>query len=152
MATLSKTFHRESERVHQDHYHLTEELRSMGMALEHLTADLNDPTNLAAAKGIQMFAKQMADELPGHFRHEEREVLTIVSEVSPELDFLAREIRRQHEALDGQLIAFCRSIDELGTTGDVAATVEKIRKAGRTFIRDLNEHIALEEQELRGFL
>jgi hemerythrin-like domain-containing protein len=152
MATLTQAFHKESEKVQHQHYILKEELHALELALEHLTANLNHPANLIAAKQIQMYARQLADELPLHFQHEEHTILTTVAEISPELDFFAREMKHQHEDLRVSLASFCAAIDALGTSDDLPATVETVRAEGKAFVHQLKEHIAIEERELSGFL
>ncbi len=152
MAILTKTFHRESERVHHEHYQMNEELHALGIALDHLHEDFNDPANLVTAKEIQILAKNMAEELPTHFQREEKQVLSTVSEVSPELDSFAREMRRQHADLSERMTRFCHAIDQMGNPNGLAEAVEAVRKEGREFAQALTSHIAIEEQELKGFL
>lgn len=152
MAMLTQVFHKESEKVQHEHYVLKEELRTLELALEHLHSNFNDPANLIAAKQVQMYTRQLADELPPHFQREEQTILTTVAEISPELDSFAREMKRQHEDLRARMNSLCAAIDTMGNAEDVAGTVEKVRGEGKAFARELKEHIALEEQELSGFL
>jgi len=152
MAILTKTFHRESERVQHEHNLLKEELHTLDVALDHLTANFDDPVNLIAAKEIQMFTEQLADELPPHFQREEQSILATVSEVSQELNFFAHEMQHQHEVLREQLSKFCATIDEMSHAEDLAKSVERVRSEGKAFTQELKNHIALEEQELAGFL
>ena len=152
MGTMTQEFCRQSQKVHFEHYVLTEELHALDIALNHLRPDFNDSANLTSAKQIQMFAKQMLDELPTHFQREEREILTTVSTVSPELDFFAREMRRQHEDLLSRLKKFCGAIDDMAKQEGLTETIERGRHEGRAFSRELAQHISLEEQELGGFL
>lgn len=152
MASLTKTFHRESERIHSDHYQMNEELHALGIALDHLQKDFTNPASLSAAKEIQMLAKHMADELPGHFQREERQILTTVAEVSPELDFFAREMKRQHVDLTERMRRFCSAINQMSNPVGLKETVELVRREGKEFAHELTTHIAIEEQELKGFL
>ncbi len=152
MANLTATFHRETVRVHDEHYQMTEELHALAIALDHLHEDFNNPASLTAAKEVQMLARQIADELPEHFTREERQILTTVSEVSPELDFFAREMKRQHADLIQRIHRFCSAINQMSNPVGLAATVELVRKEGKEFAQEMATHIAIEEQELKGFL
>jgi hemerythrin-like domain-containing protein len=152
MPTLTQAFTRESKAVHHEHYVLTEELHNLAIALEHVTADLDNPTSLLALKQIQMFGDQLADELPTHFRHEEQSLLSTVAQISPELDLFARQMTQQHEMLQRQLERLNDAVEETTHTIDMDATIDKVRAEGRAFVEDLKQHITMEEQELGGFL
>lgn len=152
MATLTKGFVKESEKVHHEHYVLTEELHALELALDRLRPDFEDFSNLTAAKQIQMFVRQLMDEIPVHFLREEREILTTVADVSPELDFFAREMRNQHADLKDRLEKLGRAIGGLEKTEDLPAAVADVREQGKAFTREMAQHISVEEQELSGFL
>ena len=152
MATLTQTFNRETKKAHDDHYVLNEELHAMDLALEHLGNAFDDTETMAAAKQVQMIAAQLRDELPDHFLHEELGILTTVAEVSPELDYFAREMRRQHQSLLQNLERLRRAMELLETGTETTAALIKVKTLGRAFSKELSRHIAAEEEELRGFL
>jgi len=152
MATLTKGFVKESEKVHREHYILTEELHAMDLALDHLQPEVEDLSNLMAAKQVQMYVRQLADELPDHFQREEREILSTVADVSPELDFFAREMKRQHVDLKDRLEKLNQAIRELEKAQDLHSAVENVREQGKAFTKQMTQHISAEEQELSGFL
>jgi len=152
MATLTPAFHTESQQVHADHTLMLRELRALDMALDRLECRSEVFANLATAKEVQFLGKALASELPEHFRREERTILSTVSRVSPQLAAFTQEMERQHEDLRGRLNTFCVALEELEAARDLDKAIADLKKAGKAFTTELGRHIALEEEELAGFL
>ena len=152
MATLTPAFHTESQQIHGDHTLLIRELRALDLALDRLENHSEVFGNLATAKEVQFLGKALASELPDHFRREERTILTTVSKVSPQLAEFAREMERQHEGLRARLNTFCVALEELEAANDLDGAIADLKKTGKVLTCELGRHIALEEEELAGFL
>jgi hemerythrin-like domain-containing protein len=152
MATLTAAFQSGSKRVHYEHGVLVQQLRALDLELDYLQGHLETAGSLIAAKRIQLYASQLADELPSHFLREEQTVLASVAGVSRQLELFAEEMKAQHRDLRQRLNLFCQAIDQLETAEDLAAAVGEIREKGKALTGELGRHIALEEQELSGFL
>lgn len=152
MPTLTPVFHTESQHVHADHTLMLRELRALDLALDRLECRSEVFANLATAKEVQFLGKALAAELPDHFQREERTLLNTVAKVSPQLEQFAHEMCRQHEDLRIRLDSFCSALEQLETAQDLDMAIGGLKKAGKALTTELGRHIALEEEELAGFL
>lgn len=152
MATLSKAFLSESERVHHDHATTLNELTELELALERLDCHSEVYKDLRAVEKVQEVCLRLASELPDHCRREEAMVHMTVAEVSTELAEFAGEMRMQHAALISRLNALCVALDELPNSFNLARAVEEVRNHGLELVREMRRHISTEEHTLSGFL
>ena len=152
MATLTPMFRAEAERIHHDHGVLVGELAALDSALDRLVCYSEVFANLATAKQVEFYGKNLAAELPEHFQREEGTLLTTVAEVSPELAHFAEEMKQQHKELRARLQAFCAAIEQLEAAEDLGEAIAKLKEQGKELTRELGRHVALEEHELSGFL
>jgi hemerythrin-like domain-containing protein len=90
--------------------------------------------------------------LPAHFVHEEETVLAGVAKVSPELAVFAGAMRAEHQHLRARLENFCRALDHLEAGEDPGESVWEVKEMGRAFTTEMRQHVALEEERLKGFL
>lgn len=79
-------------------------------------------------------------------------MLETVAGISPELAEFSRQMRQAHDALRRRLLEFCHAAQELETGYDADASVAAVQESGKLFIREMAAHIALEEDQLDGFL
>ncbi|MBZ5648377.1 MAG: hemerythrin domain-containing protein [Acidobacteriia bacterium] len=152
MATFPITFRSDSNRIHCDHRVLINELIELDGALDALGGDSGVLADRAPAAKVRRCSRHLAEALPDHFRHEEATVLDTVARVSPELAEFARQMRHEHDQLRRRLLEFCHAAQELEAGHDIAGSVEAVKESGKQLARDMTSHIALEEQQLDGFL
>ncbi len=152
MATFPITFRSDSSRIHRDHYALRDELLVLEAALDGLGADAGIHTGPLPSTTVRGCCRHLAEVLPGHFRHEETTMLETVAGISPELAEFSRQMRQAHEALRRRLLEFCHAAQELETGYDADASVAAVKQSGKRFVAEMTAHIALEEDQLDGFL
>ena len=152
MSRLTATFEAESERVHEDHQNLLHDLGELDRALDRLVCHSEVYANLASVEAVRRYGERLIERLPQHFAREEATVLATVSEVSPELAEFAREMKREHEQLRARLEAFCQALEQLRAWEELDEAICNVKEHGKGLTRQLGRHIALEENELRGFL
>lgn len=152
MATFPASFPADSEKVHCEHQALITELGELDAALDELICDSQVFADLAPARKVCACGRHLADTLPEHFRREEAAILNPVARVSPELAEFTQEMRRQHQALRARLADFCRALEALEAAQDLDQAVAYVKQQGKQLAREMSNHIALEENQLGGFL
>jgi len=152
MATFPTNFRSDTARIHRDHQALVPQLVELDSALDELAGSAQVFANLYSAEKVCRCGRFLAEALPEHFSREEQSLFTTVAEVSPELDEFAREMRRQHDQLRQLLSDFSRAVQALEGGDDLAASVDLVKEKGKLLAREMSEHIALEENQLGGFL
>jgi hemerythrin-like domain-containing protein len=152
MAHLSATFSTNSHKIHGEHQALMEDLNRLNRALDRLDCYSEVYANLASADEVGNYSRRLIELLPEHFKREEETVLKPVAEVSPQLDVLVQELKKEHEDLRLGLAAFSGALEDLYAADDIYQAVWHVKDLGKSFVRDLFRHVELEEQELAGFL
>lgn len=152
MATFTPTFRTASRKVHAEHEELQAQLLELESALEELAGDSEVVANLAAAERVCRCGWHLAELLPGHMAREESTLLGTVARISPELDEFAREMCHEHQRLRTLLVEFRGAVENLACGRNLEDTIWRVREVGMRLIRELGEHVALEETELGGFL
>ncbi len=150
MATFPRSFGADSARIHRDHQALVGELNTLDGALDELAGGTGVFANLHSAETICRCGQRLAEVLPEHFSREETTLLETVAQISPELAEFTREIRQQHEELRQRVAEFSRALKELEAGSEKA--IDAVREAGKALAREMTRHIALEENQLGGFL
>ena len=152
MAALAPSFWSESKTVHNEHQALLEDLNELDHALDGLECYSEVFANFATAGQVLECGNRVARLLPEHFSREEETVLAGVARISPELAEFAGEMKMQHEHLRFQLADFCRALEHLQAGDDPGESVYEVKEWGKNFTAELRNHVALEEQRLKGFL
>ncbi len=150
MATFPTTFRSDSGRIHRDHQALLNEFLELDGALDALGGDASAFANPDPAATVRRYSRHLAQVLPGHFQHEEHTVLETVARISPELAQFSSAMRRAHDALRRRLLEFCHAAQEL--ENGYEASVAAVKESGKRLAREMAAHIALEEDQLDGFL
>ncbi len=145
MGTFPASFRSASQKVHDDHEALSQELAELDTALEELA-------HSAGAERICRRIRLLSQVVPEHFGREEEELLAVVEKVSPELKVFAGEMKRQHQAICKLLVDFCFAAEELRQARNGEASIDKVKGKGKLLAQELSNHVALEEDQLAGFL
>ncbi len=151
MATFPTSFRSDSARIHGEHQELLRQLADLISALEALGPSTLSVDPLGAGR-LRRSASRLEVFLGSHFRHEEATLLDAVAPVSPELAEFARQIRQEHQRFTARMNAFRTEAAALEAGNHGGAGLRKVREAGEILAHDLAEHIALEENQLDGFL
>jgi hemerythrin-like domain-containing protein len=152
MASLSRTFAADTHRVHGEHETLIDDLSHLDRALDRLDCYSEVFANLAGADEVHFYSRKLIEQLPGHFDREEATVLEPVARVSPPLEVLVRELKKEHESLRSGLVAFSIALEELDAADDLYEAISQVKELGKDLVCEISRHVALEEQELAGFL
>jgi len=152
MAKLTHAFSSEAGVIHKEHEDLLHYLAELDRALDHLQPGEPVSPDADAFGQVFLYGRLLASGLPEHFLREEQELLDTVAEVSPELREIAREMKREHESLCVRVSDFCRALGDVQYAENRPAALEGVHALGKQLTRELGRHIALEEQELSGFL
>jgi len=152
MATFSQAFRSVSNRVHNDHEAIINELTELDTALDDLAGCSARFAYRAAMERVSRCGQRLSQMLPEHFVREETSLLDTVAKVSPELSDFAREMRGQHHTLRGRLGEFCIAVQKLENDTNRTQAVSDVNECGKTFASELRAHVLLEESELDGFL
>jgi hypothetical protein len=139
MAALAPSFWTDSKTVHNEHQALMEDLNELEFALDGLECYSEVFANFATANRVLACGNRVARLLPQHFLHEEETLLAGVAKVSPDLAEFAGQMRTQHGHLRVRLTDFCLALYE-------------VKEQGKAFTTEMRNHVALEEQRLKGFL
>lgn len=150
MASFPSSFRADSRQIHNDHQALATELLHLDAALDHLEDGVLE--QLHTTEDVVRCGHRLAELLPEHFRREESLLFGPVAQVSPELREFAREMRRQHDLLRQQLIHFHDALEQLNRGNDINGAIERVRDTGRRLAQEMSEHMAVEEEQLDGFL
>jgi hemerythrin-like domain-containing protein len=150
MATFPSNFRTDSRQIHADHQALATELLHLDSALDQLGEGVL--SQLDTAEDVARCGHRLAELLPEHFRREETLLFGTVAQVSPELREFSREMRHQHDLLRQRLIEFHNALEQMSHGKDVGTAVEHVRETGRLLAKEMSEHMAVEEDQLDGFL
>lgn len=161
MGTFPASFHSASQQVHDDHESLMSELLQLDAALNNLT-------HPAGAELICSRLRALSQSVPDHFTREEEELLVVVAKISPELNEFASEMKRQHQSICGLLVEFrlaAENLREQSATmerdgaaasarrpAQIEAALARVKEIGKSLAQELTNHVALEEDQLAGFL
>jgi len=138
--------------IHKEHLTLLEDLIQLDRGLDRLECYSEVFANLAGWEQVKDYGRRLVERLPDHFKREENKVLAPASQVSPELDELCSELKREHCELLARLAAFRAALDELDRAEDFDSAIWHLKSAGKAMITYLRRHVATEEGELSGFL
>lgn len=152
MATLTPAFHSECVRINSEHRVVLEDLAELERGLNHLVCHSEVFTDLSGLEQVRRAGLRLAEFLPVHCRREEDRLLATVAVVSPELSEFAREMKGQHRGLLSRLLAFCAALDAVENSADLRQAVWQLQREGTDLTEQIRQHVALEEQELSGFL
>ena len=152
MATLTREFQKTSEAIHLENSQVLEELRMLEHALDRMQMRGDMFDRLATAKEVEIYAKWLAAELPGHFVREERGLLDSVADISPQLAEFGRAMKAEHREFSARLDDFNTAIRNLESVDELEPALEKICECGKALAQAMRAHIQLEEEELSGFL
>ncbi len=159
MGTFPASFRSASQKVHDDHESLVSELAELEAALDELA-------HPAGAERICRRLRLLTQAVPAHFATEEVELLDVVAKVSPELKDFAGEMKRQHQSICALLLDFRLAAENLrqhnspvqGVEGQghnaskIEAAIVRLKEIGKSLAQELSNHVALEEDQLAGFL
>lgn len=151
MATFPTTFRSDSERIHSEHRQLLALLAELAAALEAMGPSTLSVDPLGTGR-VRRSAIRLQDFLPAHFRREEATLFDAVAPVSPELAEFARQMRREHQQFSARVAGFTRAVAEFEGGDHGGGSVTALKEAGEILAQELASHIALEEQQLDGFL
>ncbi len=151
MATFPHSFRSDSARIHGEHRELLVQLADFLSALEALGPSTLSVDPLGAGR-LRRSASRLEAFLPAHFRREEATLLDAVAPVSPELAEFARQMRQEHQHFTLRMDAFAASLAQLESGNHGGAALRKVQETGEVLAHDLAEHVALEENQLDGFL
>lgn len=152
MATLTRAFHADAERVHNEHLALRHVLHRLESALARLVCYSEVYADLATAEQVRRYGRQLAEQFPAHCQREENQVLDPVSAVSPELQEFCQEMKAEHKALLRKLATFGATLDSFENPEDLYEAVCHLKSEGMELTQNLRSHVAKEEHELSGFL
>jgi iron-sulfur cluster repair protein YtfE (RIC family) len=138
----------DSQTNHYEHVSLQQELQSLEAALSELVCYSEVYTNLGSIGQVYGRVRKLREQLPTHFAHEEQNVLVPVAALSPEWEVFAREMRRQHLDLQGQLEAFCNMAEHLENASDLEDCICKLKEQGERFTRQMSNHMKAEDRKL----
>jgi hypothetical protein len=161
VGTFPASFRSASQQVHDDHESLMSEL-------VELDAALNELAHPAGAELICARLRTLSHVVPEHFTREEEELLAVVAKISPELNDFASEMKRQHQSICGRLVDFRLAAENLREqsstmardraaggakhTAQIEAALARVKEIGKALAEELTNHVALEEDQLAGFL
>lgn len=159
MGTFPASFRSASQKVHDDHESLVSELAELDAALDELARP-------ASAERICRRLRFLTQVVPAHFATEEVELLDVVAKVSPELKDFAGEMKRQHQSICALLLDFRLAAENLRqhntpapevegrgpNAGKIEAAIVRVKEIGKSLAEELSHHVALEEDQLAGFL
>jgi len=151
MATFPNTFRSDSARIHNEHQQLLMRLADLAVALEALGPNTLSVDPLGAGRLRRSLAR-LEEFLTAHFRREETTVLDAVVPVSPELAEFSRQMRLQHQGLAARVKEFAGAVARLEAGNHGQPPLRQVQQAGEELTHDLATHIALEEEQLDGFL
>jgi len=151
MATFPITFRSDSASIHDEHQRLLMALSELASALEAMGPSSLSVDPLGAGR-VRRSAGRLQDLLPSHFRHEETVLFDAVAPVSPELTEFARQMRREHGQFTARLTEFVAAVARLESGDGGGRSFAGVKEEGELLSHDIAAHIALEEQQLDGFL
>ncbi|HXE89814.1 MAG TPA: hemerythrin domain-containing protein [Terriglobales bacterium] len=154
MTTSRMNFWVECERVHDDHESVMADLAELAYALDSLERYGQGFAQLSDTGDLYRYGVRLCETIPDHFSREEIWLQEEVSAISPELADFAREMVGQHQQLRGELRDFRSALEQLrgATEEELPDIVASVREQGWQVARNLAGHVALEEEQLRGFL
>jgi hemerythrin-like domain-containing protein len=154
MTTSGMNFWAECERVHDDHESVMADLADLAYALDSLERYGRSFAQLSDTGELYRYGVRLCETIPDHFSREETWLQEEVAAISPELANFAREMVYQHETLRGELRDFRSALEQLrgATEEELPVIVDGVREQGWQVARNLAAHVALEEEQLRGFL
>ena len=152
MATLTKEFRAETERIHKEHMAIEQLLADLEAALDRLTCYAEVFTDMASANEVRRCGRLLARVLPEHCRREEAALHAQISEVSPQLSEFCQEMRQEHAEVIARLENLTSSLDELDRAEDLSEAIWHLKDRGKELTTELRRHVAVEERELSGFL
>lgn len=152
MATLTAEFLAGTKRIHKEHKALERVLRELEVALDRLTCYSEVFADLAGADEVRRCSRLLARVLPEHCRREETAVLDPVSDVSPQLRIFCQEMRQEHREVLAQLDSVMLAVQDLDRAEDLPEAIWHLKEQGKQLTTELRRHVAVEEQELSGFL
>ena len=144
----------ECERVHDDHESVMAELADLAYALDSLERYGQGFAQLSDTGELYRYGIRLCETIPDHFSREETWLQQEVAAISPELAEFAREMVHQHEKLRGELRDFRSALEQLrgAAEEELPAIIAGVRDQGWQVARNLAGHVALEEEQLSGFL
>jgi len=138
--------------IHEEHLTLLEDLAQLDRGLDRLESYTGVFANLAGVQRVKDHGRRLAEQLPNHFKREEKTILPAASRVSPELAEFCSQMKAQHGDLLVRLTAFRAALDDFDRTDDLSEAIYQLKEQGKALTRDLRRHVAAEELELSGFL
>jgi iron-sulfur cluster repair protein YtfE (RIC family) len=147
-----ETTHATRKGTHKEHVFLLEELHQLEWDVVGLQCFSEVSAEKAAAQELEQISRHLSEWLPQHFRREEETLFAKAARISPELEDFCRLMRDEHAELLGQLRRLCEAIDALQRAEGVNDTIYRVKKEAKEFTLRLRDHVALEEEEFRGFL
>jgi len=152
MATLTAAFREETKRIHKEHKALEKVMTDLDVALDRLTCYSEVFADLAGADEVRRCSRLLARVLPEHCRREETALLDPVSDVSPQLRIFCQEMRQEHREVLAQLDSLTLAVKDLDRAEDLPEAIWHLKEQGKQLTTELRRHVAVEEQELSGFL
>lgn len=147
-----ETTHATQEGTHKEHVFLLEELHQLEWGVVGLQCYSEVFAELAAAQQLEQNSRHLSEWLPQHFRREEETLFAKAARISPELEDFCRLMRDEHAELLGRLCRLREAIDALQRGESVNDTIDRVKEEAKEFTLRLRDHVALEEEEFRGFL
>jgi len=141
-----------AEKVHEEHAELRCNLEELDRALNRLHCDLGLPGDLSGVSEVRSVIRRFQAFLPLHFRRQEKSLLEKVSDVTPELMELTRQLKQEHQYLTDFFAAFADSAKDLEQSDDVPGGISRAKLLGGAFTNQFRRDIRVEENELAGFL
>ncbi len=161
MGTFPASFRSASQKVHDDHESLVREVAELQAALDALA-------HPAVAEQVCRRVRVLSQMVPEHFGQEVAELLAVVARISPELNEFAGEMKRQHQSICGRLLDFRLAAENLrqnlpvlrrngmeaerSRAAEIEAAISRAKDIGKALAEELSNHVALEEDQLAGFL
>lgn len=142
----------DSETNHYEHTSLMQELQKLEAALSGIICYSEVYTNLASIEEVHSWVRQLRNDVPTHFAHEEQSVLAPVATLGGEWPAFASEMRRQHLELQRQLESFCETAERLEDADDLEQCICDLKQRGEEFTRHMASHMGAEERKLGNIL
>lgn len=151
MATFPASFRNHSAAIHGEHQQLLARLAELAAALEAMGPSTVSVDPSGAGR-VRRCVAALQELLPAHFQHEETALLAAVAPVSPELAEFARQMRQQHRHFVTRLNDFMTAVVAVESGDGGGRSLLSLKEEGELLAHDIAAHIALEEQQLDGFL
>jgi iron-sulfur cluster repair protein YtfE (RIC family) len=140
----------DSRNNHREHEALRLEVESLRAALDSLAAYSEAIANLRSLHEVAEHLRSLLSDLPAHFVHEERTILTVMVRLGPEEARFAELMREQHQMLSAGLAKCFEMLNEIHDSNDLCAGLRELQDCGADISKLLLHHMDTEDRRIEA--